>query len=63
MTSPSERIKVGDRVTIRKRGSGGTWQAEFHFSGEHRRKSLKTKNKKIAVQRASQLDAELVSGE
>ena len=61
MTNP-ERIQVGDRVTIYRRGKAGTWCADFWFDDEHRRTSLKTQNKKIAIQRAVRLDNELIDG-
>jgi len=56
------RIRVGDRVTIFPRGAGKIWCADFWFDGEHRRQSLGTRNKKIAVQRAVKLDHDLTVG-
>ena len=61
MTNP-ERIQVGDRVTIYRRGKAGTWCADFWFNDGHRRMSLKTQNKKVAIQRAVRLDNELIGG-
>lgn len=58
----SERITVGDGVVIYPRGKKRTWTAEFTHNGQHSRRSLKTSNKKIAVQRASVLAADLVTG-
>ena len=58
-----ERSAVGDRVTITRRGNSGIYQAEFHYDDQHRRKSLKTKSNNTATQRASLLDAQLLSGE
>ena len=57
--NPNERIRVGDRVTIYQRGKKNTWYADFWLDG-HRRKSLKTANKKFAVERATKLAASLV---
>lgn len=57
-----ERISVGNRVTIVVRGKKKTWTAEFWFDGEHRRLSLKTNNKKIAIDRATKLENELLYG-
>jgi integrase len=58
----NERIRIGDRMTIYRRGMKGVWCADFWFEGEHRRTSLKTRNKKIATQRAVKLDSELIDG-
>jgi hypothetical protein len=58
----SERKRVGLRVYIRRRGKGGIFQAEFFFDGEHRRKSLKTLNEKVAIARAVKIDAQLTDG-
>lgn len=56
-------IRIGDRVSIRRRGKKGLFSAEFHFNGKHCRKKLETANEKIAKQRARKLDVELVSGD
>ena len=61
--SDNNRIRVGDRVTIRRRGKRGKFSADFTQNGKHCRKSLDTANEKIAMQRARKLDVELVSGE
>lgn len=58
----NERIRVGDRVTIYRRGTKGTFCADFWFDGEHHRTTLKTRNKKIATQRAVKLDGQLIDG-
>ena len=58
-----ERLPIGDRVTIYPRGKKKIWYADFHENGQHRRKSLQTKNRKLAEQRARKLDTELISGE
>lgn len=60
--TPNDCIHVGDRVKIVPRGNSKTWTAEFWHDGQHRRVSLKTRNRKVAVQRAGKLDAELVDG-
>jgi len=57
------RIPIGNRVTISPRGKKKTWNAEFWFDGQHRRKSLKTQNKKIAIERALKLEMEFQEGE
>ena len=59
----TERIPVGDRVTIYRRGVKGTYTADFWHSGQHVRKSLRTSNQKIAFQRATKLAAELTGGQ
>jgi integrase len=62
MTQNVDRIQVGDRVVIFPRGRSRIYTAEFHHDGRHCRRSLRTRNRKVAIQRASLLDAELVSG-
>lgn len=57
-----ERISVGDRVTIYRRGAKGTYTADFWHGGQHVRKSLRTSNRKVAVQRATELAAQLTTG-
>lgn len=59
----NNRIPIGDRVVIYQRGVKKIWYADFHENGQHRRKSLRTKNRKVAEQRARKLDTELISGE
>lgn len=56
-------IAIGDRVKIIRRGKKKICTAEFSHEGKHCRKSLKTSNHKEAVRRATQLAAELSSGE
>ena len=57
-----ESIRVGDHVTIRRRGKKGTWTAEFWQDRDHRRQSLKTRNKKIAQERARGLELQIAEG-
>ena len=56
------RIRVGAHVSMAPRGKKKTWTVDFRFQGEHHRKSLKTINKKVALNRALKLDAELSVG-
>ncbi len=60
--SKSKEIRV-DRVRIAPRGARGIYQAEYSLHGKHRRKSLKTANVKVALQKARLLNAQLVTGE
>lgn len=62
MSSENSRIRVGDRVTIYPRGKKRIYCADFWDEGKHRRVSLETRNKRIATQRAVQLDADLIAG-
>jgi integrase len=62
VTKKNERKLVGLRVYILRRGKRGIFQAEFFFDGEHRRKSLKTLNEKVAIARAVKIDAQLADG-
>jgi integrase len=57
-----ERTPVGDRVTIYPRGKKKTYVADFWRDGKHCRLSLKTTNKKAALQRAAALAADLTAG-
>jgi len=59
----NERIPIGDRVVIYRRGAKKTWTAEFSDGGVHRRKSLRTGNKKVALGRAAELAGQLEAGE
>lgn len=58
----NEPIRIGDRVTIYPRGKKGTFCADFWHDGKHQRQSLKTRNRKIAEQRALKLALDLVEG-
>lgn len=49
--------KVGDRVSIRKRGK--TWYANWQEAGRQRRRSLKTASKKEATTRAWKIEREI----
>ena len=62
MTDDSERVRVGDRVTIYPRGAKKIWCADFWQDGAHKKQSLKTTNKKAAVERATKLAADLIGG-
>lgn len=59
----SPREKVGERVYIVQRGTRGIWTASFWQSGQHRRRSLKTANRKVARERAMKLEVQLGDGE
>ena len=61
MNNP-DRIPIGDNLTIYPRGKRKLWCADFWRDGQHCRQSLKTSNKKIAVQRAMKLSTELAEG-
>jgi site-specific recombinase XerD len=52
--------KVGDVVSIFQRG--GRWYANFQHDGRQQRKSLKTKSKKQARQKALVIEAQLLEG-
>lgn len=62
MMNSEEFFPIGNRVKIRKRGKKGTWIAHFHYDGDHRKKSMKTTNKKVAIERAIKLENELQDG-
>lgn len=56
----ADRVKVGDHVTIFKRGR--RWWGEFYLDGRQQRRSLKTASKKQAQTLAIQIDAQLTAG-
>lgn len=58
----ADRVRVGDRVTIYPRGAKKIWCADFWQDGAHKKQSLKTTNKKVAVERATKLAADLIGG-
>ena len=58
----SKRIPIGNRITITQRGKKKIWTAEFWDDGQHRRKSLKTTNSKVATDRAMKIEIELLEG-
>ena len=62
MADLPERIRVGEHVTIYPRGRKKLWCADFWRYGRHCRQSLQTANKKVAVQRAMQLELDLARG-
>ena len=62
MADDPERIRVGEYVTIYPRGKKKLWCADFWRDGRHCRQSLQTANKKVAVQRAMQLELDLARG-
>ncbi len=62
MNDESDRVRVGDRVTIYPRGAKKIWVADFWQDGTHKKQSLKTSNKKAAIERATKLAAELIGG-
>jgi integrase len=58
----TNRIAVGDRITIYPRGRKNVYVADFHFEGRHCRKSLGTTVKRIATRRAISLQQTLDDG-
>ena len=62
MDKPEPRIRIGNHVTIYRRGRKKTYCADFWRDGKHCRQSLKTSNLKVARHRAAILDAELAGG-
>ena len=58
----NNRILVGASVYIAPRGKGNIYCAEFSFRGKHCRRSLKTRNVKVARQRALALERTLDGG-
>jgi integrase len=61
--NPTERIRVGDKVSLARRGKRGIWTAEFWHHGQHRHRSMKTADFRTARQRAMRLDIQIADGE
>jgi integrase len=57
-----DRDVVGNRVRIYRRGMKGTYCADFWHDGKHCRVSLKTRNRKVAVDRAVALANSMQEG-
>lgn len=62
-TSQNDRYRVTDTITIVQRGKRDTWVADFKWEGQHRRLSLKTRNRRAAEERARELDGKLHEGQ
>jgi len=63
MTEPTKSILIGERVRIYPRGKKKIYCADFWFDGKHQRRSLKTRNFKLARQKALQLESQLIEGD
>lgn len=62
------RISIGEHVVLVQRGSRGIWTADFHFIDnngvrKHGRRSFRTRNRRIAEQKARELENHLATGE
>jgi integrase len=53
---------IGEHVRVQPRGKKKIYCADFWHDGKHHRRSLKTRNLKIARQKAIQLELQLVDG-
>lgn len=62
MTESTEKLRIGDYVTIYPRGQRRVYTADYWKDGKHHRLSLKTRNLKIAKERARKLDLQLAEG-
>jgi len=60
--SKEDRDVIGNRVRVYPRGKKGTYCADFWNEGKHCRVSLKTRNRKVAVDRAVALANSLQEG-
>lgn len=52
-------IRIGDRLRVSRRGKKRTFVASYWHAGAHRRKSLQTANRRVAIRRATRLAAQL----
>lgn len=62
MSQENNQPLIAEKITIRTRGKKKTWTAEYWHNGKHHRKSLRTRNQKVAVQEATKLAAKLLEG-
>ncbi len=62
MNEKDKPIRVGLHVTLRRRGKKKIYQAEFHHNDRHRRKTMETRNKKVAMKKAIEIDHQLSNG-
>lgn len=62
MNQPTRPILIGERVKIHPRGKKRIYTADFWNDGQHHRRSLKTRNFKVARQKALQLENQLLEG-
>ena len=62
MREKLDRTRVGERITIYPRGKKKIYIADFWQDNVHRKVTLKTANKKIAIERATRIAAELNQG-
>ena len=62
MSDKQDRVRVGNRVMAYPRGKKRVWCADFWQDGVHRKVSLKTTNKRAAIERATRLAADLTGG-
>jgi integrase len=62
MSETPERVRVGDHVVIYPRGKKKIYVADFWRDRQHCRQSLKTPNKKLALQRATKIETALATG-
>jgi integrase len=63
MNDQTKSILIGDRVRVYPRGKRKTYTADFWYDGRHHRRSLKTRNFKVARQKALTLEAQLQEGD
>ena len=62
MTGDIEPGRVGGHVAIYPRGKKRTYVADFCQDGVHRKVSLKTANRRVATERATEIAAALHQG-
>ena len=61
MKENEKRIRIGDRVTIYPRGMKKIYVADYWHGDKHCRRSLGTRNLKVARQKAVELEAQLAN--
>lgn len=62
MANKTARIRIGDRVTIYQRGKKKIYTADYWWDGQHHRRSLKTRNRRVAEKKAMEIALQLEAG-
>jgi integrase len=62
MEQQKEPLVICEMIKLWRRGKKGIWTAEYWHNGKHHRKSLGTRNQKVAEQEATKLAARILEG-
>lgn len=62
MEQQKEPLVICEMIKLWRRGKKGIWTAEYWHNGKHHRKSLRTRNQKVAEKEATKLAARILEG-